>query len=385
MLGCSKMRKNRSGGDFMKVLFLVDGAAGAGKSDLVNYIANTYQNTATKINKYTTRKRRLSEEAKKTDLIFISEEEFEKKKANKKDTLFSYFYGGSQYGFYKADVDKAIQQYNCTFIIVRNQDLIRKLCTIYKNKVLVVPIYIYTDMGLIETRLRADGYDEDTIKFRMERSESIFKEYLENDIYKNVIINRSNVTDLHRKIRLLIDKYSTIDEQEDRLYVSPTQYFRLFNLSYYKNRLAQQLKRFPYEKNFFLMMKFRKNNEAFYGFIKNELEKYGYNCVRADEPEWDLTSNVYNPIAVLDCCKYGIALFDEPEDGANYNPNVAYELGIMQNQGKPCLILKHSSLKVVPFDLVKELYKPYTREIEFQQIFKNWLISIKNAEQTDSI
>lgn len=378
------MQKKRRRRDFMKVLFLVDGAAGAGKSDLVNYIANTYQNTATKINKYTTRKRRVSEEAKKTDLIFISEEEFAKKKANKKDILFSYVYGGSQYGFHKADLDKAIQQYNCTFIIVRNQDLIRKLCTIYKNRVLVVPIYIYTDMGLIEARLRADGYDEDTIRFRMERSEAIFKEYLENDIYKNVIINRSNVTDLHRKIKLLIDKYSNIDKQEGRLYVSPTQYFRLFDLSCHRERLIRQLKKFPYEKNFFLMMKFRKNNEAFYGFIKNELEKYGYNCVRADEPEWNLTNNVYNPIAVLDCCKYGIALFDEPEDGANYNPNVAYELGIMQDQGKPCLILKHSSLKAVPFDLVKELYKTYTREIEFQQIFRDWLISIKNAEQNES-
>ncbi len=365
----------------MKVLFLVDGAAGAGKSDLVNYIANAYQNTATKISKYTTRKRRAIEEARKTDLIFISEEDFAKKLANKKDILFSYLYGGSQYGFYKSDVDKAIEQYDCTFIIIRNQDLIRKLCTIYRDKVLVVPIYIYTDMGLIETRLRADGYDEDTIKFRMDRSEAIFKEYLENDIYKNVIINRSNVTDLHRKIRLLMDKYSNIDKQEDRLYVSPTQYFRLFNLSYYKGRLTRQLSKYPYEKNFFLMMKFRKNNEAFYGFIKNELEKYGYNCVRADEPEWNLTDNVYNPIAVLDCCKYGIALFDEPENGANYNPNVAYELGIMQNQGKPCLILKHSSLKAVPFDLVKELYKTYTREIEFQKIFKDWLVSIKSDEE----
>ncbi|MEZ3436599.1 MAG: hypothetical protein K1W34_18720 [Lachnospiraceae bacterium] len=368
----------------MKVLFLVDGAAGAGKSDLVNYIANTYQNTATKISKYTTRKRRITEEAKKTDLIFISEEEFTKKKANKKDTLFSYFYGGSQYGFYKGDVDKAIEQYNCTFIIIRNQDLIRKLCVIYKDKVLVVPIYIYTDMGLIEARLKEDGYDEDTIKFRIERSEAIFKEYLENDIYTNVIINRSNVTDLHRKIRLLMDKYTNIDKQEDKLYVSPTQYFRLHNLSYYKDRLTRQLKEYPYEKNFFLMMKFRKNNEAFYGFIKNELEKYGYNCVRADEPEWNLTNNVYNPIAVLDCCKYGIALFDEPEEGANYNPNVAYELGIMQDQGKPCLILKHSALKAVPFDLVKELYKSYTREIEFQKIFKDWLISIKNSEQSST-
>ena len=93
-----------------------------------------------------------------------------------------------------------------------------------------------------------------------------------------------------------------------------------------------------------------------------------------------MTDNVYNPIAVLYCCKYGIALFDEAEDGANYNPNVAYELGIMQDQGKPCLILKHSSLKGVPFDLVKELYKPYTREIEFQKIFSEWLIAIRRGK-----
>ena len=202
--------KNTTEEDLMKVLFLVDGAAGAGKSDLVNYVANAYQNTATKISKYTTRKRRAIEEARKTDLIFISEEDFAKKLANKKDILFSYLYGGSQYGFYKSDVDKAIEQYDCTFIIIRNQDLIRKLCTIYRDKVLVVPIYIYTDMGLIETRLRADGYDEDTIKFRMDRSEAIFKEYLENDIYKNVIINRSNVTDLHRKIRLLMEDRKSV-------------------------------------------------------------------------------------------------------------------------------------------------------------------------------
>ena len=124
------------------------------------------------------------------------------------------------------------------------------------------------------------------------------------------------------------------------------------------------------------MMKFRDNNTQFSDFIKLELAKYGYNCVRADDPEWNLTNNVYNPIAVFYCCKYGIALFDEPEDGANYNPNVTYELGVMHNQGKKCLILKHSSLKEVPFDLVKELYKPYKKEIEFQTIFRDWLVSL---------
>lgn len=375
------MGKKIRGGCIMKVLFLVDGAAGAGKSDLVSFVANTFQYTATKVDKFTTRKKRLSEEAKKSDLIFISEEEFRDKEANKKDLLFKYIYGGHKYGFYKSSLDKAIQKYNCTFVIVRNQDLIRKLCSVYKDLVLVIPIYVYTDMGLIESRLREDGYDDDVIRLRLERSEAVFKDYLENDIYQDVIINRSNKTDLHRKIRFLIDKYTKIDESADKLYVSPTRYYRLYALAYHKATLVKQLQQFPYEKNVFLMMKYRKNNEAFYGFIKNELERAGYYCVRADDPRWNLTYDVYNPIAVLYCCKYGIALFDEPEDGANYNPNVAYELGVMQNQGKSCLILKHSSLKGVPFDLVKELYKTYTREIEFQKIFKDWLISIQNSEQ----
>ena len=98
-----------------------------------------------------------------------------------------YTYSGSKYGFFKSELDKAIQQYKCTFVIIRNQDLISKLCSDYKEKVHVVPIYIYTDMGLIETRLRDDGYDDDMIKFRVDRSQVVFKEYLENDIYRNVM------------------------------------------------------------------------------------------------------------------------------------------------------------------------------------------------------
>ena len=111
----------------MKVLFLVDGAAGSGKSDLVNYVSNAYRYSVTKINKYTTRQKRVSEEAKKSDLIFISEEEFHQKENYKEDTFFKYIYGGQKYGFFKSELDKAIEKYNCIFIIVRNQELIKKL------------------------------------------------------------------------------------------------------------------------------------------------------------------------------------------------------------------------------------------------------------------
>lgn len=364
----------------MKVLFLVDGAAGTGKSDLVSYIANTLRYTAGKVDKYTTRKKRKSEEAKKSDLIFLTNEDFKSLEMCKNDIFFKYDYGGNKYGFFKSELDEAISRNECTFLIVRSQDLINKLMVVYKEIVLVVPIYIYSDMGLIESRLRLDGYDDETIKFRMERSQLVFNEYLENDIYSNVIINRSNKTDLHRKIKMLVGKYNSIDKQFDRLYVSPTQYFLLHTLTPYKQQMERMLKSFSYNRNVFLMMKFRDNNLGFSNFIKNELTNSGYNCIRADDPEWNITNNVYNPLAVLYCCKYGIALFDEPEEGANYNPNVAYELGVMQSQGKQCLILKHTSLTEIPFDLVKDLYKTYTKEFEFQNIFRNWLLSLERDD-----
>ena len=98
--------------------------------------------------------------------------------------------------------------------------------------------------------------------------------------------------------------------------------------------------------------------------------------MRADDREWGITRNVYNPIAVLYCCKYGIALFDEPEDHQAYSPNVAYELGIMHQQNKECLILKHASLPQVPFDLVKDLYVSYDRDLQIRQIIEHWIDAI---------
>lgn len=125
------------------------------------------------------------------------------------------------------------------------------------------------------------------------------------------------------------------------------------------------------------MMKFRDNNLEFYKFIKKELEHRGLRCVRADEAEWNITNDVYNPLAVLYCCKYGIALFDEAEKNSQYNPNVAYELGIMHCQKKDCLILRHSSLSEVPFDLIKNLYVNYSEKYQFESILDDWLASLE--------
>jgi hypothetical protein len=116
------------------------------------------------------------------------------------------------------------------------------------------------------------------------------------------------------------------------------------------------------------MMKFRRSNEALSGYIIENLEKHGMVGVRADAPEWNITGNVFNPIAALYCCKFGLALFDEPEEHQAYSPNVAYEVGVMHYQGKDCLILRHSSLPAVPFDLIKDLHVVYERDLDVKRI-----------------
>lgn len=144
----------------------------------------------------------------------------------------------------------------------------------------------------------------------------------------------------------------------------------------FKAQMQEQLDRFPFHQNVFLMMKFRDSNRELSEFIIDELDRHGYRGVRADQPAWNITRNVYNPIASLYCCRYGLALFDQPEAQHAYSPNVAYELGMMHYQDKNCLILKHSSLRPVPFDLVKDLYQEYTSDVEIRRIIAQWVESL---------
>jgi hypothetical protein len=144
----------------------------------------------------------------------------------------------------------------------------------------------------------------------------------------------------------------------------------------FKKNIESQLARFPFEENVFLMMKFRPSNKDLSDFIIENLQSHGLRGVRADANDWNITRNVYNPISVLYCCKYGIALFDEPEKDQTYSPNVAYELGIMHYQQKECLILRHASLSAVPFDLVKDLYVTYEKDLQVRRIIGDWVKQI---------
>jgi len=180
-----------------------------------------------------------------------------------------------------------------------------------------------------------------------------------------------------------IERYTPIKERTIHI-PKEGQYELIKPLIGYIKDIEGQLARFPFAKNVFLMMKFRESNRELSEYIVENLSKHGLRCVRADHEDWNITKDVYNPIAVLYCCKYGIALFDEPEDQQAYSPNVAYELGMMHYQNKPCLILRHNSLPAVPFDLIKNLYVTYERDLQVKQIIASWLNQLFQTKDSRS-
>lgn len=164
---------------------------------------------------------------------------------------------------------------------------------------------------------------------------------------------------------------------QEALYIPGEGVFPLLKpLVGFKAEILARLERFPYERNVFLMLRFRAANTDTSDHIIETLARHGFRGVRADQPEWNITGNVYNPVAVLSCCKYGLAVFDEPEEGQAFSPNVAYELGMLHQQRKSCLILRHASLPQVPFDLIKDLHWPYERGSGVRDLIDRWVEEI---------
>jgi guanylate kinase len=361
-----------------KTLFLIDGIGGTGKSDMVSYIKSKHEvdKDIFIITKKTTRLQRKIEKkiGYHLELDFVSQPTF--KEYLKDRDFYNYEFSGVHYGFHKKELQDALSAYNNIFIIVRNKRLIERISLDFP-KINVVVVYIYSDRENIVKRLKEEGYKDDEIKFRLSRLSASWDDYLlQSNMYREIIINNSSILDFHRMIDFLIDKYNLFPK--NKLIISRTQEYPLLkSLEGHKHELLDRIERYPFEKNVFLMMKFRLSNNKVYLFIKRCLEENGFNCVRADEKDWDITHDVYNPLAVLYCCKYGIVLFDEPEENNFFSPNVAYELGIMHYQNKECLILRNAKLPTMPFDLIKDLHSKYTDNLEIEDIIKDWVYKIK--------
>lgn len=367
----------------MKTILLIDGAAGTGKSDMIKYISKKKRSMATLIPKFTTRSERPEEHDLKLDLFFPEDTRERFHERTKNPEFYWYTYGNRDvgeeyYGFYKKNVQEALKDNNFVLIIVRDYDTISAIKRDF-DYVRVVSVFIYADRDLIEKRLQRDGYSKPEITNRLNRQPLAWSDYLKHSTdYDEIIVNSSKHDDYELLLEALFQKYNK--NSHELFEISPKHTYRLVTpLIGFKSQMERKMVLHPFQNNVFLMMKFRgPKNQRVYQYIKKTLSAHDLNCVRADEDHWDITRNAYNPVAVLYCCKYGIALFDEPEPGNDYSPNVAYELGIMHDQGKECLILKSAEIERVPFDLVKELYVNYDDNLELEGILESWITKIKN-------
>jgi hypothetical protein len=130
------------------------------------------------------------------------------------------------------------------------------------------------------------------------------------------------------------------------------------------------LKDCKYENNVFIMVAYRKRLASLIAGIEEALTALGLNAIVARDHR--LTDDLYNPIACLLCCRYGVAIFDRGDIQQTHNANIVYELAMMQTLKRKCVILKHDSLKSMPSDFLHKLYEPYSSKKAALQVVEQW-------------
>jgi hypothetical protein len=102
------------------------------------------------------------------------------------------------------------------------------------------------------------------------------------------------------------------------------------------------LRKHPYDRNVFIMMKY--SEDEYHTLVERNVRKAFkalgfFNAVFAK----DLTPEYFPTLSdaireSMEMCPYGIAIFT-PQEGTQFNPNVAFELGVMSEQKKKGIML----------------------------------------------
>ena len=147
----------------MKNLFIIDGAAGTGKTDLIKYLDEKYTETndVAYVKKLTTRKKRKEELERdlQLDLIHVDKDYLN---LIPKEDVYPYKYGGESYCVYKKDIADAFTKSNNVFLIIRNKVLVERIKKDFPE-IRIILTYIYSDRENVLVRLKDEGYDDDSI------------------------------------------------------------------------------------------------------------------------------------------------------------------------------------------------------------------------------
>lgn len=183
-------------------MFLIDGASGTGKSDLIEYVATNGSSSGI-VRKLTTRPIRRGEIRKSLDLRFVPVEDFEVHRLD-----YRYKYGGYDYGFSKKDIDVLLKKYKSVFVIVRSVPVMKQLKSDYRDHG-VIAVYVHSDIYLIWARMIESRQRPEDIAFRIARVQSTFEDYVRHSsFFDEVIINNSDKATYHKMITRLVAKYS---------------------------------------------------------------------------------------------------------------------------------------------------------------------------------
>ena len=136
------------------------------------------------------------------------------------------------------------------------------------------------------------------------------------------------------------------------------------------SNMQEFLRRNSFDRNVFLMFAYQSELTDLVECVKSQLMRLGLNPVVAKDHR--LTDDLYNPIACLLCCNYGVAIFHRANSMQVHNPNIVYELAIMQLLKRPCVILKHQSIKTMPSDFLHKLYESYNSVAEATKRICEW-------------
>lgn len=143
-----------------------------------------------------------------------------------------------------------------------------------------------------------------------------------------------------------------------------------------------QIKKFlranPFGRNVFIMVSYRSGLKALVKALEKKLTALHLNPILAKDHT--ITNDLYNPVACLLCCSYGVAVFDRAQAAQTHNPNVVYELGMMHLLKRPCVILKHHNLAKMPTDLLSMLYEDYSTKSEAVQKLNDWWQRTSNSQ-----
>ncbi|SRR6266481_2292609 len=289
----------------MKNLFLIDGASGTGKTDLLEYIRD-YGSRSHIVPKLTTRRQRPYEQEFQIelDLQFVTDEEFERLNPE-----YRYVYSGHKYGFSRLSLNAALASADNVFVIVRNRELILQLQSEYRF-LNVVPVYIYSDGDKLAHRLKVqEGYNDEQVRFRMARNLTAFDDYLRHPgIYREIIINNSSQTDFKRLIDLMVEEHSPVPTVDPKLIL--------------------------------VLMSFGKKNSAledYYAGMKRAVASIDatLKCVRLDELSGTFRISDTARDFISRC---RLAIVDLTEN----KQNVFYELGYIHGLRKTCILTSTS-------------------------------------------